>query len=222
MMPASKSKPGYRTGFSLIEILVVIVVALLLMAILVPVLVNARTRAFVATDISNMRQLGHAASMYADETGLPPLSPLQLVRAGMCPKEILFSRRDTRQGGRARAISLEIEPTGRKQWDEIKYPVTFAGPMEFTWDMAVYRRHIENQPGAGWLVNLVDCQTKRETDATSCRGRYQRLMFDGSVQNRTQGAIPLLAEDGVLYEDVIHPILFFVDGDAKWISEHGM
>src|SRR5688500_9138179 len=62
-----------RTGFTLIELLVVIAVIVLLAAILFPVFAQARAKARQATCLSNIKQIGTAALLYAqdyDETFL--------------------------------------------------------------------------------------------------------------------------------------------------------
>ena len=54
-------------GFTLIELLVVIAVVAILAALLFPVLASARARARQTTCLSNLRQLGQATFMYAQD-----------------------------------------------------------------------------------------------------------------------------------------------------------
>jgi prepilin-type N-terminal cleavage/methylation domain-containing protein/prepilin-type processing-associated H-X9-DG protein len=56
-----------KTGFTLIELLVVIAIIAILAAILLPVLVQARSRAQQTSDLSNKRQLITAWMMYAND-----------------------------------------------------------------------------------------------------------------------------------------------------------
>lgn len=56
-----------RRGFTLIELLVVIAIIAILAGILFPVFAKARERAFTATCTSNIRQLGMAFQMYAND-----------------------------------------------------------------------------------------------------------------------------------------------------------
>ncbi len=68
--PASRcrvSPAGRRRAFTLVELLVVIAIIAILAAILFPVFARARERGQRATCLSNLRQLGSAAQMYADD-----------------------------------------------------------------------------------------------------------------------------------------------------------
>jgi len=56
-----------RSGFTLVELLVVIAVLAVLAALLFPVLQSARHKAWEATCASNLRQLGVAVEMYAQD-----------------------------------------------------------------------------------------------------------------------------------------------------------
>src|SRR6266542_2865473 len=56
-----------RHGFTLIELLVVIAIIAILAAILFPVFAQARAKARQATCLSNLKQLGTAFMMYAQD-----------------------------------------------------------------------------------------------------------------------------------------------------------
>src|SRR5437762_10954036 len=67
---------GRRKGFTLIELLVVIAIIAILAAILFPVFAQARSKARQAMCLSNVKQMGLAYTMYAqdyDETMVPLL-----------------------------------------------------------------------------------------------------------------------------------------------------
>jgi prepilin-type N-terminal cleavage/methylation domain-containing protein/prepilin-type processing-associated H-X9-DG protein len=59
--------PRRRPAFTLIELLVVIAIIAILAAILFPVFAQAREKARQATCVSNLKQLGTAAMMYAQD-----------------------------------------------------------------------------------------------------------------------------------------------------------
>ncbi|MGD8452964.1 MAG: prepilin-type N-terminal cleavage/methylation domain-containing protein [Phycisphaerae bacterium] len=69
--------PGRRVGgFTLIELLVVVAIIAVLLAILLPSLAHARAAARVAVCASNLRQLGAAVHVYANNNdGLIPRGP---------------------------------------------------------------------------------------------------------------------------------------------------
>ncbi|MBI4475033.1 MAG: prepilin-type N-terminal cleavage/methylation domain-containing protein, partial [Acidobacteria bacterium] len=65
-----QSAPGrHRRGFTLIELLVVVAIVLLLAALLLPALRNARESAQTAKCAQNLRQIGIACRLYGDDYG---------------------------------------------------------------------------------------------------------------------------------------------------------
>ncbi len=70
---SGQSRAGRRVGFTLIELLVVIAIIAVLAAMLFPVFARAREKARSSRCLANLKQIGMAWLMYADDyDGLPP------------------------------------------------------------------------------------------------------------------------------------------------------
>lgn len=67
MCARSVARPRYRAGFTLIELLVVIAIIAIIAAILFPVFAQAREAARKTACLSNLRQIGTATLMYAQD-----------------------------------------------------------------------------------------------------------------------------------------------------------
>src|SRR5262245_43834928 len=65
--PTNMVRKARNAGFTLIELLVVIAIIAILAALLLPALSKAKQKAKRMTDVNNMRQLGIATHMYAND-----------------------------------------------------------------------------------------------------------------------------------------------------------
>ncbi len=78
-------KRAPTSGFTLIELLVVIAIIAILAAILFPVFAQARESARMASCLSNMKQLGLACTMYAQDNE-ERFPPERIIYAPGCPE----------------------------------------------------------------------------------------------------------------------------------------
>jgi type II secretory pathway pseudopilin PulG len=207
-----------RRGLTLVEVLTAAAVLVLLEGLLVPMLVTARERSKAATDVSNLRQLGQAAAIYAEgDAKRFPTSARMLADAGLVPKEIVVSSRDGSEDGLANLL-ISQNPSGMSSGVvSTAYKMSYVGPLEQGWPYEYFEAHILPTRGAGWLVNIVECKPLQGKYLAGATGRYQRLMLDGSVQNRVQHGITV--EDDGKVVDGVHPILMYVDEGGRWIDE---
>jgi prepilin-type N-terminal cleavage/methylation domain-containing protein/prepilin-type processing-associated H-X9-DG protein len=73
--PGTGGRTTGKSGFSLLELLVVVAIMVILAGLLLPVLARAKARAKRIQCISNLRQIGIAAQMYTvDNSGLYPFA----------------------------------------------------------------------------------------------------------------------------------------------------
>ena len=77
-LPRGLERPNSRTGFTLVELLVVIGIIALLIAILIPALSRARSAALVVKCLAVERAMGQAAQLHANEhKGYMPIAGIQ-------------------------------------------------------------------------------------------------------------------------------------------------
>lgn len=83
-------KRSQKSGFTLVEIMIVVAIIGLLAAIAIPSFMNARTRSQTSACINNLRQISGAKDQYAlDHANTAPaltdLSPTYITKQPTCP-----------------------------------------------------------------------------------------------------------------------------------------
>lgn len=102
-------------GFTLVELLVVMAIITILIAIVVPVTIQGRNRARGAKCLSNLRQLGAIAHMYAEDfDGTLPLAPGSPFLGGFPTSEI--------PGGTAATFVAKVYQAHHKAEDVFRCP----------------------------------------------------------------------------------------------------
>ncbi len=214
--PRSNPASGGSSGFSLVEVLVAITIVAIVAALLTTVLIAGKERSKVAVDLSNLRQLGLAGSMYAsDRDDAYPLSVRPLVRLDPSLERICASPSDTAEIGLMRTFINELTLASKMIPDD-GTRCTYIGPADGLWTWESYRRKIADGRNPGWLVNLARSKPHRGRVVASL-GVYQRLLLDGSVQTRTRGFQGLWIEAQFEPRVLVFGMLF-CDEDASWFE----
>jgi prepilin-type N-terminal cleavage/methylation domain-containing protein/prepilin-type processing-associated H-X9-DG protein len=195
-----------RTGFTLIELLVVVAIIAVLIAMLLPALSMARQSAQKIACQSNLRQIGLAYNMYADDYNNIIPAP---VRGGdhMTWDAVLapFLQQGSVTKGRRGVLACPADTTGEKKstatftyekrsYCQIGYPYSSDGNL--TSDAPAYNNWIEKyysttrlagEDGA-WKValatDLQDLENVRYfASATSSVGNWGSYMWQGDLFN---------------------------------------
>jgi hypothetical protein len=101
----------------------------------------------------------------------------------------------------------------------VPYKLTYIGLREARVNHDQVRDYIQTNSGGGWLIDATESNHDGIYNVLSWTGRYKRLMFDGSVQNRTYQKVDCNGPDGHV-EPCTTQMLLFTDPDdkiRKWI-----
>lgn len=173
-------------AFTLIETMIVIAIIAVLAALLFPVLSASKAQAQKTDNISKMRQLGVAAELYEERSGHFPVSTVNLVEAGLVPRELCQSNLDLSRNGIANDTA-DIENTHLGVFTHVtraNYKNTFIGLGEFGLSTEIFDKYVSPGPSAGWLVDVTGSQRALSPNPTFWNGNYNRLLTDGAVLAR--------------------------------------
>lgn len=175
----------FNRGISLIEVLTSIVIVALIMAIVFPVISNARRAGYKAVSMSNLRQIGMAVGMYHDMYEEYPLRHLDsVVDAGFIRDDrILINPLDLFERGYGYEVA-QCTGGNFKSLLETSFETPFGGPKGGLLPLLL---RIDQNPG---IVVDRTLGTYSSKDSVGCEGivfaytaSMSRLRLDGSVRH---------------------------------------
>lgn len=205
-------------AFTLIETLVVIAVILILAAIVLPVILGGKRSAKIATDASNLRQIGQAAAIYAaSNDDIMPLTVYPLVDSGTIRNtDILRSPNDTTKFGLGYELAVQMQISDLQRSDHY---VSYTGVRHYALDRAFFNDAILGSENPGWLVNVTTATFTNEHYVRGL-GKYQRLLIDGSVQTRHMDYVDAYLPGKEETTKVFFGGMYFVDEGPEWVASH--
>ncbi|HXH61042.1 MAG TPA: hypothetical protein VNI20_06750, partial [Fimbriimonadaceae bacterium] len=184
--------------------------------LIVPVLVRSKRAALTTTDISNLHQIGLAASIYAsDYDGAWPMTVFPLWDAGLIrDKRILHSPLDKTSEGFAYHLAKELKiPVFERTDVSLSYP----GVAHYAYTRRFFESDIVPAHNPGWLISS-NSGERIDGYYSVVFGTYNRLLLDGSVQTRHMNWVTGSTPFDKGKERFFMAALYFVDEDASWAS----
>ncbi|MGE0000475.1 MAG: type II secretion system protein [Fimbriimonadaceae bacterium] len=193
-----------RRAFTLVEILFAV-------AILAPLVGQAKSRAADADAIARLRQLGAAAVQYEADTGRFPARCMEAARAGGLPTRLCLMERDTVGLGMGQHCSQKMN---WKPPPLAPHRYTFVGYADLGWTWDQVQQWTKPGTNIGWVAD--PSPGKMLQGRCDFRGRYHRLLLDGAVVSRQLRLGRLSANEQVYQYDQL-----LADFDEAWYRRRG-
>lgn len=163
-------------GFTLIELLAVIAIIAIVAALLFPVFSSVKSRAFEATELSNLRQLTLAHNLYvADHDDVTPGASYPLIVSRRIPSSLVASPLDPFKIGWANEIRLSSK-------SNTSYKDSFVALADVTGHP--FFEEFRASSNGGWLLSASPHLPRFGLSVSLHRITYRRLTFEGGVQKR--------------------------------------
>ncbi len=208
-----------RSGLTLLELLSVIGIIVVLIAILVPALIQSRKSAQQSSNLQKMQQLGHAWTLYLDEAGDYPPTPVALQAVANLPETIFSSTLDNDPKGIATSL-CEAQPNFEKG-KCLPFKRTFVMYTDSGGKWWYFKENILSESNAGWLFDPSRLKMNGN-NPSAWSGPYQRLTVEGSVLTRHHQPVAGISKSGIPYL-ASHPGFLYCDPSdetrKKWLPQ---
>ena len=214
----------HKRAFTLFELLIVCAILALLNALLLPAFTEARVKAKMSGDLSNLRQIGAARALYMmDHDEREVWSTIPLVRAGYLPQEMVRSPLDPTIVGRGnlkrRAPMIGI-PNPPSPY-ETAYKDSYGALLGELDENCFNRPYLRQKPGFGWLVNSNNGRPVPFSWSWSFVGPYHRLLPDGAVVHRVASLVRRPSErqaNVFLFHSAFVDYFYTYEQWLEWVS----